>query len=179
VLFQDNATSGEGAGYAMGLVMLGSKSDKALEEMLSYARETQHEKIIRSLSIGVAFVMYEQREGADAVIEEMVTDQVSPFVAIWFGLTIRTPSSDTVVCSLSPLLMLVLEATRSSSDYFTSLSLMSTMMSDERLSLLSDSFFSGTIPRCLELFSYSPRATTPMFDMVLLLPSVFRVLVPV
>lgn len=62
----------------MGLVMLGSKSDKALEEMLSYARETQHEKIIRSLSIGVAFVMYEQREGADAVIEEMVTDQVSP-----------------------------------------------------------------------------------------------------
>ena len=62
----------------MGLVMLGSKSDKALEEMLSYARETQHEKIIRSLSIGVAFVMYEQREGADAVIEEMVADQVSP-----------------------------------------------------------------------------------------------------
>jgi 26S proteasome regulatory subunit N2 len=65
----------------MGLVMLGSKSDKALEEMLSYARETQHEKIIRSLAIGVAFVMYEQREGADAVIEEMVTDQVSPIQA--------------------------------------------------------------------------------------------------
>jgi 26S proteasome regulatory subunit N2 len=66
----------------MGLVMLGSKSDKALEEMLSYARETQHEKIIRSLAIGVAFVMYEQREGADAVIEEMVTDQVSPLLKI-------------------------------------------------------------------------------------------------
>jgi 26S proteasome regulatory subunit N2 len=66
----------------MGLVMLGSKSDKALEEMLSYARETQHEKIIRSLAIGVAFVMYEQREGADAVIEEMVTDQVSPLLGI-------------------------------------------------------------------------------------------------
>lgn len=76
VLFQDNATSGEGAGYAMGLVMLGSKSDKALEEMLSYARETQHEKIIRSLAVGVAFLMYEQGAGADHVIDEMVSDQV-------------------------------------------------------------------------------------------------------
>jgi 26S proteasome regulatory subunit N2 len=76
-VFQDNATSGEGAGYAMGLVMLGSKSDKTIKEMLAYAKETQHEKIIRSLAVGVAFVMYEQRDGADSVIEEMTSDQVS------------------------------------------------------------------------------------------------------
>jgi hypothetical protein len=164
----------------MGLVMLGSKSDKALEEMLSYARETQHEKIIRSLSIGVAFVMYEQREGADAVIEEMVTDQVSP-PSLMYGmkLTSRTQSSDMVACSLSPLLMLVPEATRLSSDYYTSPYPMLTTMFDERPLLPSDSFCSGTIPRSLELSSYSPRATTPMSDMVLLLLLVSRVLVPV
>jgi hypothetical protein len=162
----------------MGLVMLGSKSDKALEEMLSYARETQHEKIIRSLAIGVAFVMYEQREGADAVIEEMVTDQVSP-PSLMYGLklTSRTQSSDMVVCSPSPLLMLVPEATRLSSDYYTSLSPMSTTMFDERPLLLSGSFFSGTIPRSLELFNYSPRATTLTSDMVLLLLLVSRALV--
>lgn len=69
----------------MGLVMLGSKSEKVLEEMFTYAHETQHEKIIRSLAIGVAFVMYEQREGADDVIEQMVNDQVSPhrYRTVW------------------------------------------------------------------------------------------------
>jgi len=61
----------------MGLVMLGSKSERAVEEMMQYARETQHEKIIRSLVLGVAFLMYEQRDGADTVIDEMASDQVS------------------------------------------------------------------------------------------------------
>lgn len=60
----------------MGLVMLGTASEKALDEMISYARETQHEKIIRSLAIGVAFVMYAQREKADGVIEQMSSDKV-------------------------------------------------------------------------------------------------------
>lgn len=68
-LFQDDATSGEAAGYAMGLVMLGTASAKALDEMLAYARETQHEKIIRSLAVGIALLMYGQREGADGVIK--------------------------------------------------------------------------------------------------------------
>lgn len=82
VLFQDDAVSGEGAGYAMGLVMLGTGSDRALDEMLSYARETQHEKIIRSLAIGIAFVMYAQREKADEIIEQLSTDKVCQFLTI-------------------------------------------------------------------------------------------------
>ncbi|WWC64974.1 uncharacterized protein I303_107588 [Kwoniella dejecticola CBS 10117] len=75
VLFTDNATAGEAAGYAMGLVMLGTASEKALDEMLSYARETQHEKIIRSLAMGVAFVMYAQRERADGVIRILTEEK--------------------------------------------------------------------------------------------------------
>ncbi|ORY27990.1 endopeptidase [Naematelia encephala] len=76
-LYQDNATAGEAAGYAMGLVMLGTASEKVLEEMLTYARETQHEKIIRSLAMGVAFLMYEQREGADQVIKTLCEEKDS------------------------------------------------------------------------------------------------------
>lgn len=76
-LFQDHATAGEGAGYSMGLIMLGTASEKAIDEMMAYARETQHEKIIRSLSVGMAFIMYGQRERADSFIEKMAEDKVS------------------------------------------------------------------------------------------------------
>ena len=38
--------------------MLGSASDKALDEMIAYAHETQHEKIIRGLAVGMSLIMY-------------------------------------------------------------------------------------------------------------------------
>lgn len=61
----------------MGLVMLGSGQRKATEEMLSYAHETQHEKIIRGLAIGVAFLYYGRQESADAVIETALKEKVN------------------------------------------------------------------------------------------------------
>lgn len=76
VLFQDNATSGEAAGYSMGLVMLGSGSNKAVDEMLSYARETQHEKIIRSLAVGTSFLYYGLQARADPLIESLTNEKV-------------------------------------------------------------------------------------------------------
>ena len=36
----------------MGLVMLGSKSAQAIEDMVAYSQETQHEKILRGLAVG-------------------------------------------------------------------------------------------------------------------------------
>ncbi|GAA5876527.1 hypothetical protein JCM16303_003569 [Sporobolomyces ruberrimus] len=74
VLFNDSAIAGEAAGYAMGLVMLGSGSAKALDEMVQYAHETQHEKIIRGLAVGVAFVLYGKEEEADEMIESLLSD---------------------------------------------------------------------------------------------------------
>lgn len=53
----ESAVAGEAAGIGMGLVMLGSASDEALTFMTTYARETQHEKIIRGLALGVALIM--------------------------------------------------------------------------------------------------------------------------
>ncbi|GAA5975568.1 hypothetical protein JCM5350_002652 [Sporobolomyces pararoseus] len=74
VLFNDSAIAGEAAGYAMGLVMLGSGSAKALDEMVQYAHETQHEKIIRGLAVGVAFVLYGKEGEADEMIESLLGD---------------------------------------------------------------------------------------------------------
>ncbi|CAE6513659.1 unnamed protein product [Rhizoctonia solani] len=75
VLFTDSAIASEAAAYAMGLVMLGSGSQTATEEMLAYAHETQHEKIIRGLAIGVAFLYYGRQESADAVIEHALKEK--------------------------------------------------------------------------------------------------------
>jgi len=62
VLYLDSAVAGEAAGIAMGLVQLGSASQKAVSEMVAYAHETQHEKIIRGLAIGLAITMYGREE---------------------------------------------------------------------------------------------------------------------
>jgi len=74
-LYQDDAVTGEAAGIAMGLVMLGSKSTQALSDMVMYAQETQHEKILRGLAIGIALVMYGRMEEADALIETLLHDK--------------------------------------------------------------------------------------------------------
>jgi len=60
----------------MGLVMLGTGSDKALSEMMQYAHETQHEKIIRGLALGIAFMFYGRQEQADGVIDQLLADKV-------------------------------------------------------------------------------------------------------
>ncbi|KAG0026231.1 proteasome regulatory particle base subunit [Podila clonocystis] len=75
VLFSDSAIGGEAAGLAMGMVMLGTASEKALDEMLQYAHETQHEKIIRGLAVGISLVMYGKENAADAMIEKLSSDK--------------------------------------------------------------------------------------------------------
>lgn len=77
VCFQDNATAGEAAGYAMGLIMLGTGSTKVIDEMLQYSKETTHEKIIRSIAICIALVEYGRAEAADETIERLMAEKVS------------------------------------------------------------------------------------------------------
>jgi len=72
----DNAIAGEAAGYAMGLVMLGSASPLGLE-MLQTAHNTQHDKIIRGLAIGLAMVYYGKEESADPMIDTLIKDKDS------------------------------------------------------------------------------------------------------
>ncbi|KAL6338533.1 hypothetical protein AAG906_020635 [Vitis piasezkii] len=74
VLYTDSAVAGEAAGISMGLLMVGTSSEKA-SEMLAYAHETQHEKIIRGLALGIALTVYGREEEADTLIEQMTRDQ--------------------------------------------------------------------------------------------------------
>ncbi|KAI8369483.1 armadillo-type protein [Radiomyces spectabilis] len=74
-LFGDSAVAGEAAGLAMGLVMLGTASQEAIEEMLQYAHETQHEKIIRGLAVGMSLIMYGKEEQADGLIDQLLDDK--------------------------------------------------------------------------------------------------------
>lgn len=74
-LYQDDAVTGEAAGIAMGMVMLGSKSPQAIEDMVAYAQETQHEKILRGLAVGIAFTMYGRLEEADPLVSSLCADK--------------------------------------------------------------------------------------------------------
>uniref|UniRef100_A0A453CSN4 26S proteasome non-ATPase regulatory subunit 1 homolog n=1 Tax=Aegilops tauschii subsp. strangulata TaxID=200361 RepID=A0A453CSN4_AEGTS len=74
VLYTDSAVAGEAAGIGMGLLMVGTASEKAAE-MLAYAHDTQHEKIIRGLALGIALTVYGREEEADTLIEQMTRDQ--------------------------------------------------------------------------------------------------------
>ncbi|XP_066591012.1 26S proteasome non-ATPase regulatory subunit 1 [Prorops nasuta] len=74
-LYQDDAVTGEAAGIAIGMVMLGSKSTHAIEDMVAYAQETQHEKILRGLAVGIAFTMYGRLEEADPLVTSLCADK--------------------------------------------------------------------------------------------------------
>lgn len=74
VLYADSALNGEAVGIAMGLIMLGSGNIKALEDMIQYAHDTQHEKIVRGLALGMALIMYGRQEGADELVNGLLDD---------------------------------------------------------------------------------------------------------
>jgi len=90
LLYTDSAVAGEAAGMAIGMVLVGSGAgnvhnslppqDKeeimeTVSELKNYARETQHEKIIRGIAMGIALINFGQEENADAIIEEMRSDR--------------------------------------------------------------------------------------------------------
>lgn len=75
VLFTDSAITGEAAGLAIGLLMAGSKNGNVINDILEYAHETKHEKIIRSIALSLAIIMFNAEEKADALIEELCTDK--------------------------------------------------------------------------------------------------------
>ncbi|KAG5441689.1 26S proteasome non-ATPase regulatory subunit 1 [Clonorchis sinensis] len=73
-LYQDDAVTGEAAAIGIGLVMLGTGSTQAIEDLLGYAKETAHEKIIRGIALGIAMVMYGRAQEADELIDRLAVD---------------------------------------------------------------------------------------------------------
>ncbi|XP_065313173.1 26S proteasome non-ATPase regulatory subunit 1-like isoform X2 [Gordionus sp. m RMFG-2023] len=74
-LYQDDAIIGEAAGLAMGLVMLGSNSSSVIDDMISYAKETRHEKITRGLILGIGLVMFGTMEQSESLIKSLTHDK--------------------------------------------------------------------------------------------------------
>ena len=70
-LQQDDAVVGEAAGIAMGLVMMGTNEASTIEDMCQYATDTQHEKIIRGLAVGIAMIVFNRLEEADSLIDNL------------------------------------------------------------------------------------------------------------
>ncbi len=79
VLFTDSAIAGEGAAFAIGLVMLGQSdsplAQQVLPDLLNYLHDTTHEKIIRALSLSIAMMVYGKEESADVIIEQLSRDR--------------------------------------------------------------------------------------------------------
>ncbi len=70
-MYTDDAIIGEAAGYAIGLVMIGSRNEQAIEDLVTYAHDTQHEKIIRAIALSLALIVYGSEEAADSLIEQL------------------------------------------------------------------------------------------------------------
>ena len=120
-LLADDADTGEAAGLAMGLVMLGTASQDKIDKMLEYARETQHEKIIRGLAIGLSLTMYNKEDRADSLIVTLLNDKVwdaSFRPAETHKPLLRTPFCDMEVFTQLPWRTVLLAATGPSDSYF-------------------------------------------------------------
>ena len=72
-MYTDDAIAGEAAAIAIGMIMIGSgsKDTVVIEELIQYAHDTHHEKIIRAISLSLAFIMYGTEESADTLIEQL------------------------------------------------------------------------------------------------------------
>jgi 26S proteasome regulatory subunit N2 len=101
-LFTDSAVGGEAAGYSMGLIMLGTGDSTYAGEMLAYARETQHEKIIRGLAIGLAFLYFGRQDQADEIAKELLAEKVSQSSVVILQLTLSSGSHSSVWRRLHP-----------------------------------------------------------------------------
>ncbi len=75
ILFTDSATTGEAAALAIGLTMMSSANEIVIQDLITYAHETQHEKIIRSIALALALIMCGKEENADTLIQQLCTDQ--------------------------------------------------------------------------------------------------------
>ncbi|KAI9726290.1 MAG: proteasome regulatory particle base subunit [Chrysothrix sp. TS-e1954] len=73
-MYSDSAISGQAAGLGIGLVLLGSGDIKALESLITYAHETEHDKTVRGIALGMALIMYARQEAADELINGLLED---------------------------------------------------------------------------------------------------------
>lgn len=79
VLMNDLAVGAEGAAIGMGLLCLGMSESPLVQEkmpeLVTWAHNTKHEKVVRAISLAIAMMVYGKEEGGDNVIEMLVRDR--------------------------------------------------------------------------------------------------------
>lgn len=75
VLQTNSAVIGEAAAIGIGLNMAGSANFEAVDNLFKYAHDTEHEKIIRSISLSLAMIMFGKEENADTLIANLCDDK--------------------------------------------------------------------------------------------------------
>ncbi|PWA34540.1 26S proteasome regulatory complex, non-ATPase subcomplex, Rpn2/Psmd1 subunit [Artemisia annua] len=75
ILDNDTAVAGEAAGISMGLLKVGTVDEAVGGLMLTWARESKHEKRKRGLVLGIALMVYGGGIDADHIIDRMPTDK--------------------------------------------------------------------------------------------------------
>ena len=79
VMLRDNAVAAEAAAISIGLLLLGMSDSPVAEEyipeLLTWAHNTTHEKVVRSVSLAIAMTVYGKEEAGNAIIEQLVLDR--------------------------------------------------------------------------------------------------------
>lgn len=72
---QADPVAGEAAGYALGLIMLGSGNAAIINDLFDVAKNTRHEKIARSVSFGIAFMMYGLEDKSIEIVDKLLSER--------------------------------------------------------------------------------------------------------
>eukprot|EP01029_Cantina_marsupialis_P030503 TRINITY_DN8291_c0_g1_i1.p1 TRINITY_DN8291_c0_g1~~TRINITY_DN8291_c0_g1_i1.p1 ORF type:complete len:985 (+),score=346.19 TRINITY_DN8291_c0_g1_i1:331-2955(+) len=82
LVFQNDAVAGAAGALAIGLILAGKgpmwvseqSGEEAVQELLNYAHDTKHIKIIQAIGNAIALMCYGHEETADPVIEQLLQD---------------------------------------------------------------------------------------------------------
>lgn len=75
ILYRDNATSGEAAAFGLGLIYAGHLDVALIDDLLAYAHETQHDKVIRACALAIALTCYGHGDKAEGTLGRMLEDK--------------------------------------------------------------------------------------------------------
>lgn len=92
ILYRDSSSSADAAAIAIGLIMFSSSLkvnivNDLLEELLAFARESQHERAQRGISMAIALILYGSGDDGIAFIDEnnLLDLTITPQSALRYG----------------------------------------------------------------------------------------------
>ena len=74
-IYQERATQGEAAGYAMGLVQAGHLNVDLIEELVNCARNNPHDRIARPAMFSVALMAMGHQSKIDGIFNKLITER--------------------------------------------------------------------------------------------------------